>query len=554
MDRAFELAISVRGRNGELVRWGADEAAVGNIPKGLSFGTSDPGGFKGCSLALSRPMQDSWPDLNLLRDARVYGGGNRTAWEGRLQEIPRHFGGDSSYSPGASGHSTALDDDPSFAEIYIDRDLSKWGDPSIQRWLDKKAAGERPQGQATVGGQDAGASGPGILHSFTRLATAVGAAGDIESWYYGGGVEIGELRFDAVNGGGVGAGDLNWLMMATGSVDDVLGSSTSTIDYNGTPSLNQVLTFAAGKKYLSFLTRYTGAVTADGNWAWLWRHPRLYGRHGLPHYGATAATEGLLGSDMVADIVRRTAPSLAFTTGEGGSIPPSGSIIPQMAFTEPVRGSDAIMSINAYEQRSWGVYDDKTFFWLPTDTYRKRWRVRRSLGHTIDLLGPQADSSVNGVVVSFTDAAGMRRYVGPPGTSGVTTSESLLDTSPTNPVNEAGIARKYGVLDLSFVTNIDGAIAVGWAWLREQTRNVNSRGSVVVKGLVEDENGVLHPSWAMRAGDSITPTDGDGIERRIIETNYEHDSFTNTCNCDSTPHKIEEMMEWMGLAVRNISD
>lgn len=549
------LAISLLTPEGSVAsRWGPDEEDVGDIPRGLGFSTSDPGGFKDATVALARAIDDRRGDLALLRDVRIYGAGDRTAWEGRLQETPRREGDDFVASPGAVGHVVELDDDPSFAEIYIDRELSKWGEPTTARRLALAEAGlKAASGTATAGGQDAGTSGPGITMEINHLQQNA----LVESWYYGNGVPIGEVRYSFDNVKGL-VTPASWTNQIAISDRDILPEGTFDLGANHqvTDAANQaVLATTATRKYVRIRGLwFAPAETADNVYMVQWLYPRVFGRHGLTKRGA-APLEGFWGCDVIANIVTRCAPRLQFTTGPEGTIRDSDFPIPHLAF-DGVKGSDAVLATNAFHQRFWGVYDDKTFFWLPTTTYRKRWRIRRSSGHGIDLLGPQAEDAVNGVVVSFTDPSGQTRVVTPPGVSSAyATSPLLADTSETNPVNAAGIARKWGSLQLDFVTDLSGAVQVAAAWLQVKLENANSRGSVTVSGMVEDDaTGALYPAWYMRAGDSAIVTDGDNVERRIIETNYEHDSRTVTCNMDSTPHKVDALMERMGVVLVGIVD
>jgi hypothetical protein len=557
MDPSTRLAISVADASGQVLkRWGADERAVGDIPRGLGFSTSDPGGFKDASLALSRDIDKSWPDLQLLRDINIYGLGGRTAWEGRLHEIPMHHADDTSIAPSAVGHVARLDDDPSFAEIYIDADVQQWIEPTIGRRVALVAAGAMLSAAdvAIAGGQESGAEGPGIVIGIYNFTAAGFEWGEMN--YYGGGVDIGLLRYDFK--GHEPAGDPNWEDIAFLGKDDVFTGSIAGTDHDAkTEQLNkQVEATGAGFKWAGVVTDYRNVgYVGVGNVVQRWTNLKVIGRHGLSVQGVWPAI-GFYGSDVVADIVRRTASDLNFTTGPEGSIADSTFVIPHIEFKQGVKGSDAILGVNAFHQRSWGVYDNKTFFWRPTTSYRKRWRIRRSKGHGIDLLGPQAEDAVNGVVGTFTDAGGVSRVVGPPGCpTAFATSESLADTSPTNPVNIAGIPRKWAELKLEFVTTTAGAIQVLAAWLTDKLTTAKARGSVVVTGLVEDDaTGTLHPAWAMRAGDSAIVTDGDNIERGIIETNYDHDNRTCTCNLDATPHKIEALMERMGVVLVGVTD
>lgn len=557
-DPRTDLAISLLNADNSVGdRWGPDEGAVGDVPRGLSFSTSDPGGFKDSSLSLARDIGKTWPDLRLLRAIRIYGMGNRTAWEGRLQEIPLHHADDNSIAPGAVGHVARLEDDPSFAEIYLDSDLTKWGEPSIGRKVALLAANILPNAGIAASFQDASTAAlAAIMFSYERL-TKNSTGG--EAWYYGGGVDLGRLLY---NFKGTGT-DVAWLDVANLCVDDLLTSPVASADYDAVAeSLAQELPTAAGiaaagKKYAALQTwRANGATETDPyNGNHRWEVPKVMGRHGLTLRGAWPNV-GLYGSDVIADIVRRAAPDLQFTTGVAGSIRASNYGIPHLVFNEGAKAADAILGVNAFHQRSWGVYEDKTFFWRPPTSYRKRWRVRRSRGHGVDLLGPQAEDAINGVVVTFTDPAGVTRVVGPPGCpTAYATSASLADASPANPVNAAGIKRKWAELKLGFVTTTTGAIQVGNAYLVDKLTNAKARGSVVVAGLVQDDaTESWHPSWEMRAGDSAIVTDGDNIERGIIETNYDHDSRACTCNMDSTPHKFEALQERMGIALMGVTE
>lgn len=548
--REGRLAASVGLPGGQVKRWGPDERATQDILTGLNFTTSDPGGFKDSNFGLNRDIDIDWPDLGLLYDLKLYGPGGRSAWEGRLQERPGHHADDELITPGAVGWSAHLAD-RAFQEIYIDRDLTRWQEPSVSRRLELLAGGFALMASQSVGFQDSGSNAPSLVYDFTSAtANAIFHEG-MELWYYGGGADIGEMIFDQI-----GDSTTTWLKYGAISIDDRGSSSSLSPNYSGLTENNDqgVRPEANGRKYAylqAFYTNngYTGPMTNVQRY----RNVVVMGRHELKQRGEWP-TRGFYASDVIADIVRRFAPKLNFTTGEGGSIQETNYIIPQLAFLEPIKPADAILATNAYHQWSWGVEDDKRFFYRPASTYRKRWRIRRSRGDQVELLGPQADAAINGVVVSFTDPAGQQRVVGPPELStAYATSTALADTRPTNPVNIVGLGQKWGELQLGFVTDVAGAIQVGAMWLADQLSNTRSRGSVAVTGVVEDENGAFYPSWAMRAGDSATVMDGDKVERRIIETAYSHDSRAVTCQLDSTPHKLEALMERMGIAVMGLA-
>jgi hypothetical protein len=540
------LAISLLEKDGETVdaRWGPDESDVANVPKGLQFSTADPGLFKDASLSLARRIDADWPDLVQLRPLRIHGVGRRIAWEGRLHEIPSHHAEDFAISPTAVGHAAALDDDPTFREIYIGRDLQEWTDIAAQRRLNYgttfsyagfSVAPDSQEGRPSLAMEVDG-------HWEGQIPSA-GAMLDA-----GAGCAIAALDYDFA----LSTSDANFTLELNSSPNDASSGLEGVDLATGATTGSGTYAPAVARRVVAAFWRYALVnAGADGaQWKAYLRYLAWIGNHTVPIRGERP-NRGVYASDVIADIVARCAPGLTFTTGQGGSIEPSEYAIPHLTFREPMKGSDAILGVNAYHQRTWGVEDHKRFFWRSTEKPRKRWRIRRSKGHGIDLLGPQSESAINGLVVKFTDPAGVTRVVAPPGCSTAdVTSELLADTSPTNPVNAAGITRKWGELQLGFVTDYNGAIQVGYAYFIDTLRFAASRGAVVVTGCVEDdETGILYPAWYMRAGDSAIVTDGDGIERRIIETTYDHDSRQLTANLDSTPHKVDALMERMGLAL-----
>jgi hypothetical protein len=135
------LSLSVTHSDGSITRWGPDETDPINLPDGLQFSTSIPGGFKDLSCNLLRRIDLDYSDQTLFDSVRAYGPGNRTAWEGRMAQFPRSHGQGFSITPGAVGHSAHLDDFPGFREIYVDRDPGSFQECPIERRLLFAAAG-----------------------------------------------------------------------------------------------------------------------------------------------------------------------------------------------------------------------------------------------------------------------------------------------------------------------------------------------------------------------------------------------------------------------------
>jgi hypothetical protein len=127
-----------------------------------------------------------------------------------------------------------------------------------------------------------------------------------------------------------------------------------------------------------------------------------------------------------------------------------------------------------------------------------------------------------------------------------------MDTSDTNPVNVAGIPRRWALLEISEITTQAGAIQIGAAWLAEQQLPAR-RGQLTVTGEIEHPTEGRVPVWRVKAGDYVRiadfPTD---VSRRVIETNYDHDTRTLTASLDNSAFKMEAILERMGVMLTGV--
>ena len=543
------LAVALRTADGTTFRWGADEPDAEDIPRGIQITTSDPGGFKDATVSLPRRIDVDFPDLTLFDDWRIYGpGAGETAFEGRTEQTPRSHGEDFEIQAQAVGWAAHLRDDPTFREIYVDRDVSRWGGMSTARRIALGFAWH-VRSDPTVRFDYVNGL-PCVELAIDRVAanaaTPIGEV--VEAWYDLNGLQLGSVYYDVALSGAFAA---PWDVGLLGAGDDTgVGPYGTPVSFLGGTSFTGTYNGVAGQKAIQLKMHYGGTFTGDGVWYLQLRRPAVFGRHGLTKRGS-APLQGLYASDVIADVVGRAAPRLKFTTGDGGSIEPTNYAIPHLVFLEPVTAEDAILATNAFQQRSWGVEDDKTFFYRSTGNPRRRWRCRLSDGAQMDLAGPQAENAINGVIVRFEGPAGVQETAGPPGSGCKTESALLVDSDSSNPATSHGLKR-WAIIDLSFVTTggaTGGAVQVGAAYLREVLSNMNVRGDVTIKGWVVSDAGVAMPAWAVRAGDTITVEDADGVERRIIESSYDHDTRTNALSLDTTAHRVDALMERMGVAL-----
>lgn len=544
MRDANRLAMSVTHADGRITRWGPDEQDAVDIPGDLTFSTQIPGGFKDLSCSLLRRIDIDYPDQGLFDDVRVYGPGNLTAWEGRMAQFPRSHGDGFQIVPGAVGWSSNLTDDPSFQEIYIDRSFSGWGEASVQRKLNLSGSYMMPSAPSVVPDDTTGQSSAqlGWMGPFT--ATTKGLA---EGWYAApGGLVIGSIYYAWKKNSLILEADTNWAWNVRASTDDIL----TTIDDTGSliaagPGTGTLTATGGTKKFGVIQLRYdAGPAGGDGGvYGIFWTCLAVYGTHGLTKHGTDSATsaKGLYASDVITDIVTRTAPELTI-----GEIEATTFVIPHLVFADPTTGEEAVKQVNGFHGFDWGVYDNREFFWRSSDPAALCWEARLADGAKLDLEGETAEQIFNGVYVTYTDPAGRKKTVGPPGAIADATDASLADTSSTNPVNAHGITRRWGKIDITETTTQAGAIQLGSIWLLSHSLP-QRRGTLTLTGTAAHPTEGQVPVWRIRAGDYVRISDHPAdVPRKIIETRYTHGGSQITLNLDNTPYILDALLQRFG--------
>ena len=514
-----------------MYRWGSDEPRAENVPDGLRFSDTAPGGFESLDCTLARKPGTDYADLERLSTLRVLGAGGDVAWEGRLERAPRTSGQTMGVSPSAVGWQAHLDDDKSAAVIFIDRDMNHWADAPLTRRAQLAVTG--------VGGGKIPVSRTGGI-VWEVPAEALSAAEETDLVYDAGpGVKVARLDYRGVRTGASWAGSFQAPFVFSSDDDAFVTGVTFaslTLDNAGHPA-----TALTARRYLMLTARTTSAVTPAAGHQQRFDVLNVIGDHGLTMPASSIdGFGGVLASDAVAYAVDRWAPLLTTSVG------PSMFVVPHLVFREPTTAAEIVRQATRYGLQDWAVWEDKTFHWHERGARGRRWRARIGPAQ-LEETGPQVDRLWESSIVQYQDVDGSTRTVGPPGSGADTEDAVLKDDDPENPANKLGIIRR-DLLTMG-VSTAAGATEIGRRFL-EQTKLLDSSGRARIVGHVMDDRGVMHPYWRVRAGDYISFVDSASTGyRRIVRSEKSTSDRSCTIDLDAPPDGLAALLERLGVGL-----
>ena len=518
-----EIAVSLNLADGRVIRFGGDEADDADVPYDISWDTQIPGGFGAASITLPKPANLYADDKRLFSDVVIYGRGGRTLYEGYVTAVPQV--GAQEIQLQCSGWSTVLDRIQTFREIFVDRDLGRWG-PASRAW--------KLVSLPNFAFTDAQTNPDSTLPSLDLYADEGTVNPWIEGWYdSGAGNLVASIYYDMTSlstssyQGKVCVADTDG---ASGQLDtgDLLTSTNSSAAAYFSP--------ATAKRY-GFVQFLASLTVASGSKGMTFRNLAVYGNHGLTLRGSDP--KGVYASDVVGYVIQQ-----APLSTDTSSIEPTTFVIPHLIYPEDVSLRQVIEEVTALGGSSnvpndWGVYDNKVFFWRSPGSYGRTWRVRRDQIATATSEGPDADLRVAGVKVNYQDAAGTTKSVGPIGSNADYETDELVDIDPDNPARR--IPGAYAVESVG-ITSQEGAVNIGKLILNERNRLV-WRGSVELQGEVTDQNGNPYPVALVRAGDQIViEDDADVTPKPIQSTAYNHSSLSLSASVGARPDSLEALL------------
>lgn len=540
----LRLHIDIQTPAGRRYRWGSDEPRARNVPGGVVFSSSMPGGFAQFDGSLPRKATVDYSDLERLSTLRVIGPGGDIAGEYRLERRPAVSGDRIAINPSAVGWQAHLDDDKSARMIFRDIDLTQWQPASVARRLAQSSRTiQDPQTNPDA------TSGAPQLSLGWEGAWTTSPLPEADAWYDAGpGISLGSIRYAGKTGSRITTASLAFrAALSTDGAGASMDTGTTHASGTANTAFSGSVTATAARRFAVLIAFWNAATAAgvDGTrFEWFLGPVAVYGDHGLTLQG-TEPSAGLLASDIVSYTVGRWAPLLNFTPGQ--TVLSSGFAIPHLVFRDRTTAGEIVNQASAFDLQDWAVWENKTFWWYERDTLGRRWRARIAPAQLAET-GPQVDRLWESILVSYQDVDGTTRVVGPPGSGADVEDASLKDTDPENPANKLGIIRR-DLLAMQGVGTSTAAIKVGQRFLVEQKR-LDTSGQATLVGHVQDDRGVIHPAWRVRAGDHISFVDAaDPSYRRIVQASYDHDSRTTSIDLDSPAEGLQALLDRLNVVL-----
>lgn len=535
------LTILVTHQDGYTTRLGADEPDAAWIPFGITWDTRLPGGWGEGSFNLRRRIDEDVP-LRLLDEVVFVDEHGQTMYEGRIVKLPRQHGDDYLLSVSCAGWSSHLLDDPSVPYFFVDRDMSSWQPPGLNRRVQHGANGWDVDYSASVDGQFIQFEGPGdaaggrtiLQNSTAELMYRCPVGTTALTVLYRGT----EANTTSVESARVYTDDNDAMSSAT--------SNAMTLD-----DTLRAVTLSSAERYLMMRGFATADHVPTAPFNRRLSQLGVYADVGLTSVAISGEPNGYYIDDMLAWALDRGAPKLNYTTGTDGSIQRPPVVVPHACDNGLGTTERIVLDLNKYVIWDWLVYDNRTFYYRPTDPDRLTWEARLDRGTLVNLEGDDVERAINGVLVSYTTFDGTQKTAGPTG-SGLDYESSLLeDTDSEGTVNAHGYTRRWVDYPVNFSLADDSYAAVIGAAYLAQTQLPSRSGDFTIKGVVGHPTKGERPGREIRAGDWIQLTDHPAdVPRRIIATSHNDDDRSTTVSVGNDLNKVDAMLEQAALASR----
>ena len=519
-----------------IARWAEDESKPENIISRLTKSGEMDGGHKESGGMLARDPRVDWPDLDTYFDYIVEGAGGEKLFGGRLEQKPQSDGDRWIVEPKAGGHSKALEDRTALRLGFIDSDLGKWGEPSIQRKLEIDGFYQTRSAEISTGWQGKGEEPPSIL---MRISFEDGHP-LAEQWYHGGGIDLGALHYDFKNVSGA-LSETHDIARLNGL--DYGGWADSGTDHGTTSATHKILSAAGpGRKYAAVQTFYEGAYAGAGTDSKAWQHLRVLSYlaaqnltlQGIwPQVGFTAK-----------QILELCVPLYSYLEAREEDIEDTEYVIPQAWYADPTTLDAVLKDVLKYSpEMRWFILDGKRLEVRRAGTFGREWQAYAGPSELRET-GEDGSRLWDRIVGAYQDVSGRTITIGYPGSGADYESEALQITDPDHPAVKAGRPRE-DLLNLNGISEFEPALAALERWLAE-ANELSHAGEATLRGYIQDSASVFRPISQVQPGDRIRfPDAGSGGTgyREIVAVSYSHDERTAQVTLDAPSNQVQALLE-----------
>lgn len=454
------------------------------LSDGATFSNADPGGFEAASFTIPKDMPQTLRGQYVRLDSGLH-----VAWEGRISEVQRSLGNSTAIQ--CEGYQ-ALFKDEQQSMIFVDRDITRWQDPSYSRQLAIYNANEQLASSQVA--SDPVSNTPSLVQQITDSWTTPWVPLN-ESWYDAGPENLVAFVFyDLVCQEGLTAG--NWLERILLSADANLGAIVDSGNLHSGSEVHGYFNFSGGTQYRYAVLEHVYGATNSGaqgaTYNAYWKNVAVFGNHGLTGYGVAPSGDpvGYYPSDIFGWCVDQL-PGVQL--GVTQLTDAANYIMPHSVYYTPV-GLDQIGGDMATAAGwHWGVWESLSPLtgnpqpradfrpYLPQGSFTAF--CRRQDCDTLDIredLSGQYDEAV----VNFTDAAGVSQC------AIVQIDNPILDA--------AGIPGRTVAFDGGTMTPATAALfgAEALAITNAQTRVA---GTADIIAAIDGPSGPM-PAWLLKAG------------------------------------------------------
>lgn len=513
-----------------------EQADGERVAQHIEWSTRYGTGHENGGALLARDSLKEYATPRLWQDFQVIAADGGVRYRGRLEDKARTAG--EGHGLSAIGYWAALKDLPAAEPLYIDQDISHWGEPPLARRVTLATASQKwgdPFSVSNEGGGLVFTCSPGAplkQNTILEVFYTAPAGATVAKLVYNGT----DLNFSAFEAAKVWTSE-------TGD-NPFGGPDTLTLD---TTERTRVLT--TPDRVAMLRAYFTAAATTTADVASLRRYEKLevHGNHGLTTITA---------SEVIKNEIDRACPDLTY---DSDSIEDTTFEIAQLVFDENARPQDVVARVNAFHLWDVAVWGRKMHFGSPLSltSGEYEWELSIARGDGYKDAGESAteDYGFNGVWVYYEDIDNGKRLerVGPLGTGAGQDSEGaaqLLDDRTDNPLN-AENKKRYATFKFQHPIDRAGAIAFGTAFLSER-RKAPDAGEGSVKGYVRNRAGVEVPAHTIRSGDRVKYTHENKI-RRVHATSYSTSDHTVRLTYGNPGSSVEAMVERLGVSLINIS-